>query len=77
MIVDGQLDSVPEAAFYNAGAIEEVLEAAEKDGGGALMNSFRLHIFAADRVLFRGRLRLPDRAQQPWASTACRRITAT
>ena len=34
MIVDGQLDSVPEAAFYNAGAIEEVLEAAKKMEAG-------------------------------------------
>ena len=34
MIVDGQLDSVPEAAFYNAGAIEEVLEAARKMEAG-------------------------------------------
>ena len=34
MIVDGQLDSVPEAAFYNAGTIEEVLETAKKMGAG-------------------------------------------
>ena len=34
MIVDGQLDSVPEAAFYNAGTIDEVLETAKKMGAG-------------------------------------------
>ena len=34
MIVDGQLDGVPEAAFYNAGTIEDVLAAAEKLGAG-------------------------------------------
>ena len=30
MIVDGQLDEVPEQAFYMKGGIDEVLEAAEK-----------------------------------------------
>ncbi len=29
-IVDGELDHIPEAAFYNTGTIEEVLEAAKK-----------------------------------------------
>jgi F-type H+-transporting ATPase subunit beta len=33
MIVDGELDHLPEQAFYMAGAIEDVLEQAKKMQG--------------------------------------------
>ena len=33
MIVDGELDELPEQAFYMAGAIEDVLEQARKMQG--------------------------------------------
>jgi len=31
MIIDGELDHVPEQAFYMAGAIEEVLERSQRE----------------------------------------------
>jgi len=35
MIVAGELDEVPEQAFYMTGSLDEVMEKAEKPGVGA------------------------------------------
>jgi F-type H+-transporting ATPase subunit beta len=44
MIIDGELDHLPESAFNLKGTIEEAIEAGEKNVGRSLKNSLRFKV---------------------------------
>ncbi len=59
-IVDGEMDDYPEAAFFNVGTIDEVVERAKEMGipaqnkeGLNYANTFSLKVIACDRNFLR------------------------
>ena len=85
MIVDGELDDLPEQAFYMAGAIEDVLRAGQGDAGlGRAMplpTKLALEIVTPEGLLLRDEVDEVDRPRRARATSACgpatRRCMAT
>ena len=54
-IIDGEMDEYPEAAFFNVGTIDEVVEKSEGDAGrSVIMAAFWLKVIASDHVFYNG-----------------------
>ncbi len=58
-IIDGEMDEYPEAAFFNVGTIDEVVEKAKAMQGSVIMTTFWLKVIASDHVFYNGNCEVP------------------